>query len=88
MSGFSDPPLCKTNVFVGSALNDPRCPTSNFFGTCFNFGHCFNESCCCPSGFTGVTCNSEILECLSNPCQNGGFCNEFENYYNCSCVDG
>jgi len=32
--------------------------------------------CVCKNGYAGDFCNSEILECLSEPCQNGGICQE------------
>ena len=35
---------------------------------CLNGGECQNGECVCPSGFTGLNCECEILEC-----QNGGF---------------
>ena len=30
----------------------------------------------------------EIDECDSIPCQNGGTCNDYINFYNCSCQPG
>ena len=30
---------------------------------------------------------SDIPECASNPCRNGGSCNELINGYNCSCPE-
>ena len=31
---------------------------------------------------------SDIDECSSNPCENGGSCNDGINEYNCQCVPG
>ena len=31
-------------------------------------------NCNCTDGYTGDTCGTEINECASNPCQNGGTC--------------
>ena len=31
---------------------------------------------------------SDIDECLTSPCQNGGTCTNKENGYTCDCVDG
>ena len=31
---------------------------------------------------------ADIDECTSNPCQNGGSCNDQINSYTCNCVDG
>ena len=44
------------------------CPDNN----CRNGGECVSGTCCCQSGFTGVLCQIEIIECQSRPCQNGG----------------
>ena len=31
---------------------------------------------------------SDINECSSNPCENGGNCTDNVNHYTCSCADG
>lgn len=36
----------------------------------------------------GVNCEENLDECLSNPCQNGGSCDDRENGYVCSCTPG
>ena len=40
-------------------------------------------SCSCMDGYTGMNCQTDIDECSSNPCQNGGTCED-----SCSCTDG
>lgn len=41
------------------------------------------------SGYTGVLCQTDIDECASNPCQNGGVCDESVlNTYGCLCRSG
>lgn len=35
--------------------------------------------------FTGTTCRHDIDECESNPCQNGGTCENLINEYECTC---
>ena len=41
--------------------------------TCRNDGH-GGYTCSCPPGYEGTNCQSEINECLPNPCQNQGTC--------------
>lgn len=38
--------------------------------------------------FSGVTCSSEIDECLSGPCQNNASCIDELNSYSCLCMPG
>ena len=33
-------------------------------------------------------CVSDINECASNPCNNGGSCSDLVNGYTCECVEG
>ena len=44
--------------------------------------------CACSSGYTGVSCESDINECASAPCENGGTCTDSEGAYACACVAG
>ena len=37
---------------------------------------------------TDVVVISDIDECGSDPCQNGGTCNDAVNGFSCDCVDG
>ena len=39
-------------------------------------------------GFDGKTCEIDIDECSSNPCQHEGTCQQWENSYKCFCRDG
>ena len=41
--------------------------------TCTNNGH-GGYTCSCTAGYHGTNCESEIDECSSNPCENGGTC--------------
>lgn len=45
-------------------------------------------TCVCPTGFTGDNCESDIDDCLINPCLNGGSCIDDVNSFRCSCVPG
>jgi hypothetical protein len=42
-------------------------------------------NCSCATGYDGANCQTNIDDCASNPCQNGGTCADGVNTYNCSC---
>lgn len=72
-------------------------PTSlmlpNFLILAFYQGaYCANAinafQCICGPGFTGNLCQTQIDECVSNPCQNGGSCVDLVNSYACVCPPG
>lgn len=42
----------------------------------------------CRLGYTSATCNDDVNECESNPCQHGGSCFDDVNQFTCSCVAG
>lgn len=39
-------------------------------------------------GWGGFLCSSEIDECMSAPCQNGGVCIDLLADYSCACLFG
>ncbi len=43
------------------------------------------NTCTCNAGYTGNRCQTEINECASNPCMNGGVCTDLVNKYTCAC---
>ncbi|XP_023824567.1 delta-like protein B [Salvelinus sp. IW2-2015] len=55
--------------------------------TCTNTGQ-GSYTCTCRSGYSGTNCELETNECDSNPCKNGGSCNDLENDYSCTCPQG
>ncbi|KAK1155658.1 hypothetical protein AOXY_G26555 [Acipenser oxyrinchus oxyrinchus] len=56
---------------------------------CQNNGDCedgiWGAKCTCRTGFTGESCETDINECVPNPCLNGGTCRDLVNNYECSC---
>jgi len=57
---------------------------------CFNNATCESSDtfeCVCVNGYEGPYCESEINECLSDPCQNGGTCIDLFDAYLCECTE-
>lgn len=48
---------------------------------------CTSEACLC-FPFPGETCFTNIDECESQPCQNGGRCQDLVNGFLCHCLPG
>nr|XP_015198784.1 PREDICTED: lactadherin isoform X2 [Lepisosteus oculatus] len=49
-------------------------------------GDMFSEYICkCPPGYSGVHCQNNVNECSSQPCKNGGTCQDLDGDYSCKC---
>ena len=44
--------------------------------------------CECVAGYTDDSCESDVLECSSRPCQNGALCLDLIDLYSCRCQNG
>lgn len=44
--------------------------------------------CECPRGYYDARCLSDVDECASNPCKNGGTCEDGVNQFICRCLPG
>ncbi|XP_058556115.1 protein crumbs homolog 1 isoform X1 [Neofelis nebulosa] len=51
----------------------------------FSYPEASGYLCICPPGLTGIHCEEDIDECSSNPCQNGGTCENLPGDYTCHC---
>lgn len=83
--------VCQFDVDVDNtliSLNVSRCKHG---GACMNgtgevgLG---SYKCLCLAGYTGTHCETDINECASSPCQNGGSCVDGVNSYTCICPEG
>lgn len=82
------------NVEVGGCNNSASvCP---HLRPCLNGGRCIDDcitgnrsfTCSCLAGFTGRRCQINVDECASQPCQNGGTCEDQINGFTCCCRPG
>ncbi|XP_031986932.1 protein crumbs homolog 2 isoform X4 [Corvus moneduloides] len=62
--------------------------TQPHFPSNFSYSQAAGFLCQCQPGFTGETCFTNINECESQPCQNGGLCHDLVNGFLCQCLPG
>ncbi|XP_014470812.1 PREDICTED: protein eyes shut-like [Dinoponera quadriceps] len=70
-------------VFALDCSGDPC-----MYGICLDNENSSTYSCYCIDGYTGINCEINWDECWSDPCFNGGTCNDGIASYNCTCTDG
>eukprot|EP00057_Strongylocentrotus_purpuratus_P032395 XP_787484.3 PREDICTED: fibropellin-3 [Strongylocentrotus purpuratus] len=86
----NDQPLCSCpEGYIGDRCEIAQCP-NDYCGV--NSIQCFvvdtgEYSCQCMEGYTGSQCETNIDECGSEPCQNGGVCLDGVSGYECQCND-
>ncbi|XP_071622275.1 protein crumbs homolog 2 isoform X4 [Heliangelus exortis] len=54
----------------------------------FSYSQAAGFLCWCQPGFAGETCLTDIDECESQPCQNGGLCVDLVDGFLCHCLPG
>jgi len=82
----------ENSIFKNSELEEIKKVVNGcLIKTCLNKGSCMgienDFKCSCPPGFTGKRCETNIDECINNPCINGE-CKDEINGYKCQCHSG
>jgi len=79
-------------AYVSGALNSGVGTTNltmmYFDPTVNGHGCTYTALCNCPPGYSGASCQTQIDECASAPCQNGATCSDLVNGYSCLCASG
>ena len=76
---------CERQSFCSSEQDN--CRNNGFCNTSSTEG-IIETSCECLPGYTGLTCETEINECLSDPCENNGKCIDLIGRFQCLCPAG
>ncbi len=79
---YVEPPLCEIPAYDGCAVGPcSKAGTEN----CTNVYVPPHVICYCNLGFIGDRCQTDVNECASSPCVNGGTCADLVNSYYCKC---
>ena len=85
---FCETDICQMYTVAknGSQKSRPRCQNG---GLCNRTASNDPKSICvCKRGYSGTQCENETNNCLSNPCHNGGRCQNLFNNFTCYCRIG
>lgn len=74
--------FCESELRIHQLCQNDPCLNN---GTCRVLPGSNSNDCVCAPGYTGEYCETDINECNSNPCENGGHCVDSRNSYNCLC---
>lgn len=87
LTNHNPPPLHPLGVNCEGEVNE-----CSLLSPCQNQGVCVDEvngyRCQCLQGYTGVNCEVNIDDCVSQPCLNGGQCMDDVSGYVCQCGPG
>ncbi|XP_039254307.2 protein jagged-1b-like [Styela clava] len=84
---------CQCDTNWGGLLCDKNLNYCGTFQPCLNGGTCTNPEpdhfeCKCTEGYKGKNCEIAEYACVSNPCANGGVCEEEPGGFRCDCPAG
>ncbi|XP_038052649.1 protein crumbs-like isoform X2 [Patiria miniata] len=76
--------------FKGENCTEPSDPCQRHPNVCQNGATCVPDDgdavlCACAEGWEGRHCEKRASPCVSNPCHNGGSCEDLEGEYQCIC---
>jgi hypothetical protein len=80
---------CNSNLLDGCESNFNQISSC---GSCSKICHptqtqsCSFGQCLCYPGYSGNLCQTNINECASSPCRNGGTCQDLANGFSCICT--
>ncbi|XP_062981542.1 protein eyes shut homolog [Elgaria multicarinata webbii] len=79
--------------YIGRICQFRYNPCDAPYNPCINNSTCLAQVdgkplCICQKGFEGTYCETDINECIFNPCKNQGHCVDGVNSFRCFCRDG